>query len=231
MLTHGIRTLFLAQSAITTLAPAQAVGRVSFPAIFTDNAVQGIKPPWIVIRALTTDPLMTLDPTYNESLKSDDIEIDCIGSTPVSARNLSETIRAFFQDYQGFVAAGNNSATATLMDATHGTLAIVGGVDGVKGVKLPSFAGSFKVANTDSTNTLNVYLPTDTLTTVAPETIATYTNVVGVYSQDSTTTTNAPTDLIKSVEWQDESYSYNYPDEGRDTKFHIATVSYKVMSA
>ena len=143
MLTHGLRTLLLAQSSITSLIPSQTVNRITFPGIFCDNAPQGVKPPYVVIHAMATDPMLTLD-TYSESLKSDDIEIDVVCYSVPQARSISDTIRQFIDDYNG--AAGDN-------------------------------------------------------------------------------------DTIKAVLWNDENYSYDFPDEGRDTKYHIITTSYQIMSA
>lgn len=39
----------------------------------------------------------------------------------------------------------------------------------------------------------------------------------------------AGSSTIRAVLWQDESYFYLKPDEGRDTKFHVSTTSYLVQ--
>ena len=230
MLTHGLRTLFLAQSAITSLAPAQIVNRVTLPVVFCDNAPQGVQPPYIVIHANATDPMVTLDATYNESLKSDDIDIDVIGYSIPQARKISETVRQYFDDYLGFFAAGTNVGTAAALNSTFGPLAIVGGADGVKGVQLSTFTGTYQVANAQQSYSLFVYLPNGTQTTVAAASTGLYTNTSGTYSQTSVTSTAEPSDIVHAVIWQDENYSYDFPDEGRDTKYHIITTSYQVMS-
>lgn len=230
MLTHGLRTLLLAQSAITSLAPAQVVGRTTYPAVFCDNAPQGVQPPYVVFHANATDPMVTLDATYSESLKSDDIEIDVVGYSVPQARTLSETIRQYFDDYLGFFAAGTNSATADLLNSTNGSFAVVGQADGVKGVKLPSFTGTYQVANIQQSYSLYVYLPNGTQTTVAAASTGLYTNTSGTYSQTSVTATTEPSDVVHAVIWQDEGYSYDFPDEGRDTKHHIITTSYQIQS-
>lgn len=105
MITHGIRALFLAQSAITTLAPAQTVNRVSFPSVFCDNEPQGINPPFILIHFMGTDPLMTLDPTYHASGQIDSIDVECVCWNLPAARTLNKVVREFFEDYSGNVTA------------------------------------------------------------------------------------------------------------------------------
>lgn len=239
MITHGIRTLFLAQSAITSLAPAQTIGRVSFPSVFCDNAVEGVKPPFIVLKYKGTDPLVTLDSTYNESLKAVEIDIDVYGYSLPSARTLSNIVRQFFDDYQGIQADGATQGTATVIDSTYGLLSVVGGADGTKGVKLPAFTGSFQVANASPTQTLKVY-PESGGTINAGSANAAYTLAAGsigtfVYSSALTytataSTTNAPSDVIRAVTWQDETYDYLYPTDGLDTKFHVMTTGYLIHS-
>jgi len=105
MLTHGLRTLFLAQSAITTLAPAQTVGRVSFPAVFVENVPEQVKPPYVVVELTDTDPLMTLDSTYHGSGQEDTVDVHSVSYSLPDARLLDKTIRLFFQDYAGNVTA------------------------------------------------------------------------------------------------------------------------------
>lgn len=143
MITHGIRTVLLAQSSITTLAPSQTVGLNTIPAIFTDNAPRGIKPPFVLVELEATDPMLTLDSTYDNSLIENDINIVACAYTPEDARALSNTIKSAFEDYSGT-------------------------------------AGS--------------------------------------------------SDTIKAVNWMDETYESFYPDEGRDTKYHQITTSFKVFS-
>lgn len=239
MLTHGIRTLFLAQSAITSLAPAQTVGRISYPAVFCDNAPEGVKAPFIVIKANKTDPLVTLDATYSESLKADDIDIDCYSKSITGARQLSETIRQFFDDYQGVQASGTTQGTATTLDTTYGLLSVVGGGDGTKGVKLPTFTGTFQVANIAQSATLKVYPETgatinggsvNAAYTLAAGSIGTFTNTASLTYTATATTTNAPSDVIRAVTWEDESYSYQYAGDGSDAKLHVVTCSYLVHS-
>lgn len=106
MLTHGIRALFLAQASITALAPAQTVGRISFPCVFCESPPEGVVPPYVVIKHVGTDPLMTLDSTYHESGQRDTVEVDSVGHTEPDAKTLNKTIRQYFDDYSGNVTAG-----------------------------------------------------------------------------------------------------------------------------
>ena len=45
----GLRTLLLAQASITAIAPAQTIGGISYPAIFTEYPEQSFQAPFIVI--------------------------------------------------------------------------------------------------------------------------------------------------------------------------------------
>lgn len=143
MLPDGIRTYLLTQTTVTALAPSQVVSGIPFPAVFVDNPPQGVVPPYVKIVSNGTDPMMTLDPTYNDTLIGDDIDFVCYGTSATNARALSDAVQAVFQDYSG--AAG-------------------------------------------SSNT------------------------------------------IKAVTWTDENYGYDYPDDGRDVKYHKITTSYHVQS-
>ena len=143
MLPHGIRTVLLDQTSVTNLVPSQTIGKNTVPSVFTDNPMQGAVPPYVVIESQGTDPMMTLEATYNNTLVGDDIDIVSYAFSIPAARALNDAIRAVFQDFIG--AAGSN-------------------------------------------------------------------------------------DTIKAVGWTAENYSYVYPDDGRDTKFHKITTSYHVLS-
>jgi len=105
MLTNGLRSLFLAQASIVALAPAQTVGRVSIPAVFCEDAPEGFRPPYVVIKHVGTDPLLSLDSTYNESLKADSVDVESVAYSVADSLTLGDTIRRFFDDYTGNVTA------------------------------------------------------------------------------------------------------------------------------
>ena len=237
MLTHGMRTLFLAQAAITSLVPSQTVNRISMPCIFTDNAPQGVLPPYIAIHATSTDPMLTFD-AFNPSLKSDDIEIDVVGYSIPQARKISDTLRQFFDDYAGTLSKGNNQATANVLPTVFN---VVADIDGVRGVRCPAFTGSIQVVNISQSQPLPVY-PEVGGAFNAGSANAAYSVPAGntaIFTQTALLTYTAttaespngePSDAIKAVWWMDENYSYDFPDEGRDTKYHIITTVYQVMS-
>lgn len=106
----GIRTLLLAQSSITTLAPAQTVGGKSYSAVFVDKVKQGIKPPYIVISRVSADEHGTL--TNTTGIKQTEIDIDCFEYTEPLAEALATAVSDYFKDYSG--AAGGDT-----IDAVH----------------------------------------------------------------------------------------------------------------
>ncbi len=114
MITHGIRTLLLAQSSITTLVPTQIVNRVAMPSIVCDHAPQGMQPPFVVIRDTGTETYSSLGP-YTETLKGASVEIDCMAYQEPSARTLAQTIRQFFDDYSG-AAGASDTIKAVIWD-------------------------------------------------------------------------------------------------------------------
>lgn len=139
-LTMGLRTLLLAQTSITTLAPTQIVGGITLPAVMCDNTNQGMKPPWVIVNSDDEDdPVATLDGTICE-----DISIDSVAFSEQAARALNAAVKSYLEPFVG-------TATAA-----------------------------------------------------------------GV------------TDTIQGVFWQDQNYSYDYPPDGGDTKFHKVTSKYQV---
>lgn len=100
----GIRTLLLAQSSITTLAPAQTVGKKSIDAIFVDKIYQGFKPPYIMISRTGFDPRATLGTTTG--IQETEIDIDCFAYTETLAEALAKAVSDYFKDYSG--AAGGS---------------------------------------------------------------------------------------------------------------------------
>lgn len=116
MIDEGLRTLLLAQSGITTLAPSQTIERNTVPAIFCNSAVQGVKPPFVVITIIGGDPYLTLESTYHEGLRSAEVDIDCFDYSSSAAATLNKTIRQFLDDYTG--AAGANDTIAAVLHDT-----------------------------------------------------------------------------------------------------------------
>jgi hypothetical protein len=58
----------------------------------------------------------------------------------------------------------------------------------------------------------------------------TLSNAIRTYFDSFTgaATAGSVTDTIQGVFWQDQSYSYLYPPDGGDTKFHTITTKYLV---
>ena len=114
MILHGLRTLLLDQQAVTLLCPAQTINRVLYPGIFCDCAVQGFKPPYVVLTQIGGDPMLTLD-SYSETLKAIECDIDSYSYSIPTARSLDRTIRQFLDDYSG-VAGPDYTIKAVLFD-------------------------------------------------------------------------------------------------------------------
>jgi hypothetical protein len=118
MIMHGLRTLLLAQSSITTLAPAQTIKGISIPAIVCDNAPQGMEPPYVVLTDISSDPMGTLD-SHSESLQAVEVDIDCYSYDEPAARTLGQTVWRFIRDYTG--AAGADDTVKAVIVDDHGT--------------------------------------------------------------------------------------------------------------
>lgn len=112
----GLRTLLLAESSITTLAPAQVIQGKSYSAIFVDKVKQGIKPPFIVISRSGFDPMKTLDGTTG--MKSTEIDIECWEYTETEAEALAAAVSAYIKDYSG-AAGGSDTIDAVLWDSVN----------------------------------------------------------------------------------------------------------------
>jgi hypothetical protein len=95
----GIRTLFLAQSSITSLVTNQTIDTVSFAPIFDQEPAEGIKPPFIYIERDSRDPMGALDGTYG--MQSSELTIHCVGSTSLKADAIANAVTAYFADYKG----------------------------------------------------------------------------------------------------------------------------------
>ena len=95
----GLRTLLLAQSSITTLAPAQTVSRQSISAIFVESAMQGFIPPFIHIERTSFTPLRFINTTTTAGIS--EIEIDCYENTEPLAEALALAVANYIKDFSG----------------------------------------------------------------------------------------------------------------------------------
>ena len=110
----GIRTLFLAESTITALAPMQTVGGVSFPAVFLDGPAEGVKPPFVVITQTGFEPNKRLDGTGG-TIVATEMDIDCYASNRPAATTLAKAVSDYFDDYVG-AAGGSDTIDAVLYE-------------------------------------------------------------------------------------------------------------------
>lgn len=95
----GLRTLLLAQSSITTLAPAQTINRQSISAIFVDAVMQGFVPPYIMIERTSYTPLRFINTTT--AAGTSEIEIDCYERTEPLAEALALAVATYIKDFSG----------------------------------------------------------------------------------------------------------------------------------
>ena len=102
----GLRTLLLAQSSITTLAPAQTVGGLSIDAVFLDHPVEGVKAPYVLITLTSHDPYRRFDGTGG-TLRRSDVDIDCYASNRPAAIALASAVEVFLRDYSGAAGASD----------------------------------------------------------------------------------------------------------------------------
>lgn len=109
----GLRTLLLAQSSITTLAPAQTIRGVSVPAVFVNKVPQGFVPPYLRITRIRHDPLKALDGTTG--MAESEIDIDCYESTEPEAEALAKAVSDYLKDYSG-AAGGSDTIDAVYWD-------------------------------------------------------------------------------------------------------------------
>lgn len=104
MIETGLRTLLLSQSGVTSIAKPQRVDGLTFTGVFNEVAVQGCVPPFVVIRKVGHNPLVTLDGAGG--LKLTDFEIDACSRDYPEALRLWQNMRDFFfpeteADYTG----------------------------------------------------------------------------------------------------------------------------------
>lgn len=120
----GLRTLLLAQSTITTLAPAQIVGGVTFDAVFLDNPAEGVKPPYVLITLTSHDPYRRFDGTGG-TLRRSDFDIDCYASNRPAAITLAGAVETFLRDYVG-AAGASDTINAVLWDNARDDVVFLG---------------------------------------------------------------------------------------------------------
>jgi len=96
----GLRTLLLAESSITTLAPAQTINRQSVSAIFVDTVMQGFVPPFIRIERSSFTPLRFINTTT--TVGTSEIEIDCYENTEPLAEALALAVATYIKDFSGY---------------------------------------------------------------------------------------------------------------------------------
>lgn len=112
-LPSSLRTLLLAQSAITAIAAPRTIGQTAnVPGVFVERAMQGFRPPYIVITEIDHDPMKHLGSTTG--MASSDIDIDCYGDTWPTADSLADAVADFLKDYSG--AASTDTINAVLWE-------------------------------------------------------------------------------------------------------------------
>ncbi len=105
----GLRTLLLAQAAITALVPNQTIAGNVYRGIFSEYPDQGILPPFIVITRTGFDPLECLDGTTGMEVSV--FEIDCYTMNEPDGIVLARTVSDFLKDFSG-AAGGSDTINA-----------------------------------------------------------------------------------------------------------------------
>lgn len=90
MITEGLTTLLLAQTAVTDLVGQR---------IFTSAAPQGTPLPYIVMDRVLDEKHSALDGFVNA--RHVEIDIECWGPTPGIAANVSKVVSDFLDDFSG----------------------------------------------------------------------------------------------------------------------------------
>lgn len=103
-----LRTQLLAQSSITTLAPAQTVQGQSYSGIFVDKVKQGFKPPYIVIERNGFDPLNFTD--AQSGAGTEDIDVTCVEQTEPEAEALATAVTNYLKAYIGTIGSTTGCA-------------------------------------------------------------------------------------------------------------------------
>lgn len=127
MIDTGLRTLLLAQSSITTLAPSQTIEGISTPSIFNEEPPQGANPPFIVIVQTDHDPMVALDGTYGMQMTT--FSIDCYANELPAAGTLRTTVGTFLNDYSGAAGASETINAVILQGNSYRKLYAQDGTD------------------------------------------------------------------------------------------------------
>lgn len=104
-ITQGIVALFKAEASITSLLDTTA-------AIANDTIDQGISLPHISISGISEDYMGTLTSSIG-SLRSREIDIDCVAESKVEADSIADAVEAYFGDFTG--TAGDHTIKAVLL--------------------------------------------------------------------------------------------------------------------
>jgi hypothetical protein len=124
MIETGLRTLLLAQSSITALAPAQTVGGLSIDSVFLDHPVEGVKAPYVLITLTSHDPYKRLDGTGG-TLRRSDFDVDCYASNKPDAIALAGVVETFLRDYVG-AAGASDTINAVLWENSRDEVVFLG---------------------------------------------------------------------------------------------------------
>lgn len=123
----GLTTLLLAQSAITSLVPAQVIGGITYPAICNEEPVQGMKPPFIVIVETGDEPAVCFDGTKKTGFAT--VTVACYHETKVGAKSISDAVAAFLNDYSGAAGATETIDSVVLDDRNYRKIYNADGTD------------------------------------------------------------------------------------------------------
>ena len=119
----ALRTLLLAQSSITTLAPAQTIGGVAFDGIFLDHNAEKFTAPFVTITMVGHDPYKRMDGTGG-TLRLSELDIDCYCSNRPASIALASAIETYLNDYTG--AAGSDTINAVLFQSKRDDVVYLG---------------------------------------------------------------------------------------------------------
>lgn len=133
----GLRTLLLAQAAITALVPDQSVGGRTYDAIFNEYPDQGIQPPFIVISQTDFDPLECLDGTTGMEVSV--FEIDCYASNEPDCIALGKAVSDFLKDYSGAAGASDVINAVHWEKKTYNRIPLEIGLDARQHIKKLTF--------------------------------------------------------------------------------------------
>jgi hypothetical protein len=112
MITHGLRSLLLADAGIAALVGQR---------VYVNQAAQTAALPYIVITQIDLDPMLALDGTYG--MQSAEIDVDCYGMNHVTAAAVAAAVKAKLNDYSGAAGDDDMIDAVLLLDENDGPLA------------------------------------------------------------------------------------------------------------